>query len=232
MSEIDSFYIKFKHLVLSGQHANLNIKTEAGKAFVNLTVEVEIPPHVSPSFCDARSRTSPSRQRRTARRAAARQSAARVEENTKDEESKTLNASSKEAEVASKPEDGINQDRAGKGAEQAKLSEAILLEPTDEIENSPISDESKEKNEHAEKVSVLSVIPMKHFDMSEEVLHRALKDRIEAKSFVVKHINIHRSNTGAFIRSDILIDPIEGEIVKKTDFLFANCQVLPCYGLR
>ena len=73
---------------------------------------------------------------------------------------------------------------------------------------------------------------MKHFDMSEEVLHRALKDRIEAKSFVVKHININCSNTGAFIRSDILIDPIEGEIVKKTDFLFANCQVLPCYGLR
>ena len=56
-----------------------------------------------------------------------------------------MNASSKEAEVASKPEDGINQDRAGKGAEQAKRSESIFLEPTDEIENAPISDESKEK---------------------------------------------------------------------------------------
>ena len=69
MSEIDSFYSKFKHLLISGLSANLNIKSEAGKAFVNLTAEVEVLFDVPRS---ARARNSPSRLRRTARRTAAR----------------------------------------------------------------------------------------------------------------------------------------------------------------
>ena len=43
MSEIDSFYFKFKNLLISGKSANLSLRSEAGKASLSLTVEVELP---------------------------------------------------------------------------------------------------------------------------------------------------------------------------------------------
>ena len=67
MSEIDSFICKFRSLLLSGKNARLEIKSESGKATVNLTAEVEIP--AKPSY---KARNGPARQRRRDRRAAAR----------------------------------------------------------------------------------------------------------------------------------------------------------------
>ena len=40
--EIDSFVLKFKRLLFAGNNANLTIKSEAGKALVNLSVDVDI----------------------------------------------------------------------------------------------------------------------------------------------------------------------------------------------
>ena len=44
MSEIDSFFWKFKKLLHSGKNAQLEIKAEAGKALVKLTAEVDVLP--------------------------------------------------------------------------------------------------------------------------------------------------------------------------------------------
>ena len=229
MSEIDSFYFKFKHLLISGLSANLNIKSEAGKAFVNLTAEVEVLFDVPRS---ARARNSPSRLRRTARRTAARrESAATAGQGVQDVETTESAANVKEAEVASVSDKGIEEEIAvtakqnEKNAEEAKV---VLHEPEDEIDNSVISN----KDPLTETVNLISVIPMTLFNMSDEALQKGLKDKLEAKCIVVKHIDIHRSNRGAFIRSDVLINPVERELVKNTDFLFANCQVLPCYNTR
>ena len=73
MSEIDNFIWKFKNLLHAGKKANLSINSEAGKALVTLTVEVNVPPFPSKSF-----RNGPSRQRRRIRRAAERADAAAV----------------------------------------------------------------------------------------------------------------------------------------------------------
>ena len=59
VSEIDSFNWKFNQLVHSGMNAHLHIKTEAGKAIVHLTAEVNV--HVS--LPQKHSRNEPSRQR-------------------------------------------------------------------------------------------------------------------------------------------------------------------------
>ena len=67
MSEIDNFICKFKNLLHAGKIANLTIKSEAGKALVTLTVQVDAP-LPSPAFKS--SRNGPSRQRRRMRRAA------------------------------------------------------------------------------------------------------------------------------------------------------------------
>ena len=70
MSEIDNFIWKFKTLLHAGKKANLSINSEAGKALVTLTVEVNVPPFPSKSF-----RNGPSRQRRRIRRAGERAAA-------------------------------------------------------------------------------------------------------------------------------------------------------------
>ena len=47
-SEIDSFILKLKNLMLAGIDANLNIKTEDGKATITLTAEVKVSNNVQP----------------------------------------------------------------------------------------------------------------------------------------------------------------------------------------
>ena len=71
MSEIDSFIWKFKKLLHFGMNATLEIKSEAGKAVLKLTAEVDVlpQPHIQ-------SRNPPSSQRRREKHAAERGAAA------------------------------------------------------------------------------------------------------------------------------------------------------------
>ena len=73
MSEIDSFVLKFKNLLHSEKDATLTIKSEAGRAVLQLSVELG---HVlsNPLHHHRHPKNSPSRQRRRERRAAARNS--------------------------------------------------------------------------------------------------------------------------------------------------------------
>jgi hypothetical protein len=71
-SEITSFITKFMGLLQSGKSANLNIKCEAGKAFINLYVEVQEEPSLR------KPRNGAARQRRREQRAAAREKHAGV----------------------------------------------------------------------------------------------------------------------------------------------------------
>jgi hypothetical protein len=71
-SEIISFITKFMGLLHSGKSANLNIKCEAGKAFINLYVEVQEEPSVR------KPRNGAARQHQREQRAAAREKHAGV----------------------------------------------------------------------------------------------------------------------------------------------------------
>ena len=75
MPEIDSFIWKFKKLLHSGKNAHLDIKSEAGKAIVTLTAEVDVHPQHR-----VQARNGPSRQRRREKGAAAREAAANLED--------------------------------------------------------------------------------------------------------------------------------------------------------
>ena len=80
--EINSFILKFKNLWRTGRNSSLTIKSNAGKAHVSLTVELdEIPADLDDAHhgMPQRSRNSPARQRRRQRRAAARQAAIAAE---------------------------------------------------------------------------------------------------------------------------------------------------------
>ena len=71
-SELDSFYVKFKHLLRAEKDATLTIKSEAGRAVIVLSVDLG---HVlsEPGHQSHQSRNGPARQRRREKRAAARE---------------------------------------------------------------------------------------------------------------------------------------------------------------
>ena len=78
LHEIDSFVSKFKALCQGGRHASLTLSSKAGKAVVNLRVDLgdisqDAHLHHPPQ---KHSRNGPAQQRRRERRAAARQAAA------------------------------------------------------------------------------------------------------------------------------------------------------------
>ena len=78
LHEIDSFVNKFKALCQGGRHASLTLSSKAGKAVVNLRVDlgdVSQDPHLQHPH-QKHSRNGPAQQRRRERRAAARQAAA------------------------------------------------------------------------------------------------------------------------------------------------------------
>ena len=79
--ELDSFYVKFKHLLRAEQNATLTLKSEAGRAIVTLSLDLghvlseqDLPPRGP--------RNGPARIRRREKRAAAREKLAADEETT------------------------------------------------------------------------------------------------------------------------------------------------------
>ena len=73
-------------------------------------------------------------------------------------------------------------------------------EPSDEIENSNISEETKVNEVEEDGVTtVLSVISIEHFNLPDEVIRNAIKGKMEATDLKVKVVDIHRSVKGTFI---------------------------------
>ena len=64
------------------------------------------------------------------------------------------------------------------------------------------------------------MIPLKHFNSSDDVLQKAISGKVLARNYKVKEIEIQRLVRGTFVRGDVLIEPASGELIKKTDFGF------------
>ena len=79
--EVDSFYFKFKNLLVSEKDATLTIKSESGKVQVNLSVELGHVHSEEEKGVHHHSRDAPARKRRCQWRAEARQHAAVETEN-------------------------------------------------------------------------------------------------------------------------------------------------------
>ena len=76
--------------------------------------------------------------------------------------------------------------------ENKAVKAPVLHEPVDKIENAVISKETKEQ-ESKDFTNVLSVIPYKHLNFSDDVIKKAVNEKVVAKHFKVKEIEIHRS---------------------------------------
>ena len=148
MSEIDSFIVKFKHLLFSGRNASLTMNSSAGKAEVNLYVQlcdVHVPHDDRQPDTPHRSRNGPSRQRRRQRRAAAQQESSRTEEVREVLENVVEDAPNENDSTESDPEtfkDEFCSDNTFEGSATIELVEKLLVIPEHEndLEDSCIKD--------------------------------------------------------------------------------------------
>ena len=121
VSELDTFYFKFKNLLLAGKNATLTLKSEAGRSHVNLDVDLghllarAVPqqPH--------QVRNGPARMRRRERRAEARLNAGAAEA------TKSAEEVAKCTEIIEK----INEDEQHSIAEEA--TDEVIEKVTDEL---------------------------------------------------------------------------------------------------
>ena len=218
-TEIESFISKFMGLLRSGRNATLNIQSEAGKALINLSVEVK-----QSSQQNSNSRNGPARQRRRERRAAARDVA------VAQEEVKVVSEQDKEDSAKAAAEKQLsfeNKEASANGG-----AKVIITEPEDEIENISISESKKVQARPNEICATLSVIPIRHLNANDDHLGKSIAAKVEAKKVKVRDVFINRSPQGAFIRCDILIEPLNGKLLEEIDFEFENCHVVPFYGFR
>ena len=216
-TEIESFISKFMGLLRSGRNATLNIQSEAGKALINLSVEVK-----QSSQQNSNSRNGPARQRRRERRAAARDVAVAQEEvkvvSEQDKDDSTKAAAEKQLSFE-------NKEASANGGASVIITE-------DEIENISISESKKVQARPNEICATLSVIPIRHLNANDDHLGKSIAAKVEAKKVKVRDVFINRSPQGAFIRCDILIEPLNGKLLEEIDFEFENCHVVPFYGFR
>jgi hypothetical protein len=212
MSEVDSFIWKFRKLLHTGKNACLEIKSEGGKAFVNLSAEVEIPHNSKPH---SQSRNGPARQRRCERRAAARAEVAAEDAAAQTEEAVEAE-SVKTKDVADTFKDAV---------EATELEAARAFEPSDEFSNLNVSDEISEKL-----ATAVSIIPVRRVGGNDDSIEKVIKDKFAQKSVRILEISIHRSVNGIFIRSDARIEPTIGKFLDETDFGFVNCRVIPIFA--
>ena len=167
-------------------------------------------------------RNGPARQRRRERREAARAGAtAAAEEAVCGETSEKYVSVIKEylaKPVATSEEDVVTKE----------IPKATIVEPCDEIEKVSM----EEKCRVDEICSNVSIIPIRNVNPNDEVVQTSIRSKLEAKKVKVIDIRIFRSSQGTFTRGDVKIEPAAGKRLENTDFEFANCRVIPYYGVR
>ena len=135
-SEIDSFVSKFRNLCRAGRNANLTFTSKAGKASVNLSVELGRLPDVEEHHHKSHHHSLPhprfgnSRQRRREKRAEIRKvKAVEAAQELSPEEAEIL----KLAEEASNVQDSEEDRSCCKDTAKSESTEKVLNEPNDEL---------------------------------------------------------------------------------------------------
>ena len=193
--EIDSFIAKFKSLLLSGRNATLQIKSHAGKAEVNLCVElgdVSHPPAQHPHH--QWPRNGPSRQRRRLRRAAERE-AEKVAENAEPSAEEATGGVKSQAEEANIPsKDTTNE------TESETLQDEFC------------TDESFERLSDDVLVEEILVTADCQAEWS-EVVTKLVNERLATIGIQIKTIKVNRNIHTCFESCLVTIEPMKKQLV-------------------
>ena len=197
MAEIDSFILKFKNLLLSGRNATLLIKSNAGKAEVNLSVELgEILPPPDQQHCHW-FRNGPSRQRRRLRRAAAR-TASNAEE-AKEATNEEMNTE-EVTEITSEKERNIPPTQH-EALKDEFCSDATFEEEIDEA-----------------KVEKILVVADCQADWKDDYVIKLVDEKLRMIGITMKRIIVNRNVRKCFESCLVTIEPMKRKLIEKETF--------------
>ena len=198
MLEIDSFIVKFKNILFSGRNATLTIKSEAGKAQVNLSVELgDVFP---PPFQNHHhgSRNGPARQRRRLRRATAH-----------------------EASNAAKAAEATNEQAIAEKA--TTIDNNDLIETTSRSEPETLkdefcSDETFEKVRDSALVENILVTPDCQADWNDSAVTKLVAEKLDSIGIKMKEIEVNRNVRRCFASCLVRIEPVQRKIIEEATF--------------
>ena len=216
--EIDSFIVKFKELLISGRNATLEIKAVAGKAEVNLRVELDdVSKILSKQGWPC---SGPSRQRRRLRRAAEREAAKANTENDTPAEKVGRNSLAREATQAEKAEEAAQAEKADEAAQAEKVSQTEdLIVKNTEIVNEPFKDEfCSDRSFDNEMVERILVTADCQADWSDEVVTKLVREKLDIIGIKMSSIAVNRNVRRCFESCIVKIEPVEKHLIKKEGF--------------
>ena len=139
--EVDSFVRKFKILCQAGRNASLTLSSNAGKAVLNLRVDLGVleQQHPHPPHCPStRSRNGPSQQRRRDRQAAAQKA-------TSEQAEAVLSLEEREVlKEAEKAEANVNAEKAEANVNAVKANIAPKVNATEEVNENAVAKVQKD----------------------------------------------------------------------------------------
>ena len=193
-AEIDSFILKFKNLLLTGRSATLILKSNAGKAEVNLNVEVG---HVHPpSGQHQKSRSGPSRQRRRLRRAAQR----------------TLSETEKVEELNA--EEAIES--AKNNESESDVTDREVLQ--DELCSDDAYAKEAEKESEVVQVERILVEADCQADWKDDDVIKLVETKLMIIGIKMKSIQVYRNIRKYFESCVVMIEPTDKEYIEKQIF--------------
>ena len=196
-AETDSFISKFKNLLLSGRNATLLIKSNAGKAEVNLRVELdEIPPPPDQQHCQW-SRNGPSRQRRRLRRAAARTA-----------------SNAEEAKEATNEEMNTEEVTEITNEKERNIPPTQHETPKDEF----CSDATFEEEIDEAKVEKILVVADCQADWKNDYVIKLVDEKLRMIGITMKTIVVNRNIRKCFESCLVTIEPTRRTLIEKETF--------------
>ena len=207
--EIGSFIFRCKSLLLSGRNATLLIKSDAGKAEVNLTVElpdVSLPEHLQHRRGP---RNGPSRERRKLRRAAA----AKEAEKATEIEASIGNEDTAEEEVT----EGATNPEKGKVNTSAKNKTLEGVE-SETLKDEFCSNESFEITSSEELVDKILVTADCQADWNDSVVTKLINEKLNMIGIKMKSISVNRNSRRCFESCVVAIQPMQRKLILKESF--------------
>ena len=145
-----------------------------------------------------------------------------VEESIRVDDIESIETTGDSFEVSSSAEN-VHEDVKG-----ASETETVQV-----LEDKIVNDVTSTNDNVSENVTngiVIIIIPLERLKYGDDDhIKNCVRENLEAKNLIVKSKDVHRNVAdGVFLRSDVLIEPIEVAYIQETDFKFNSCVALSC----
>ena len=227
LSEIDSFYFKFKNLLIAEKDATLTLKSESGRGQVTLSVDLghllsrdgTHPPH--------HARNGPSRSRRRERRGEARlQAAAEAAKSSEEVDKSDANEITEQLKIVEQP---FEAEEAISESNTEQVLTTVAEEVPDEFCSNQEYDEHPKVDDANDDTLVEEILatPDCQGGWKDEDVENIIEYNLKILGINMVKITRNRSNRGALTSCLVQIRPISWKKIEKLTLRNWSLKIMP-----